>query len=71
MANKIGTYAVALAAGKASGIPFYVAAPTSTIDLSLQSGDEIEIEEDGREVRTVFGTPVAPSGVPVMNPALM
>ena len=69
VANKIGTYAVALAA-KASGIPFYVAAPTSTIDLSLQTGDDIEIEErDGQEVRTVFGKPIAPEGVPVMNPA--
>jgi len=69
VANKIGTYGVALAAHE-SGIPFYVAAPTSTIDLSIQHGDEIEIEErDGAEVRTVFGVPTAPEGVKVMNPA--
>ena len=69
VANKIGTYGVALAAYE-SGIPFYVAAPTSTIDLSIAHGDEIEIEErDGMEVRTVFGVPTAPDGVAVMNPA--
>ena len=69
VANKIGTYGVALAAHE-KGIPFYVAAPTSTIDLSISSGDEIEIEErSGDEVRTVFGVPTAPPNVPVMNPA--
>ena len=69
VANKIGTYGVALAAHE-KGIPFYVAAPTSTIDLSIASGEEIEIEErSGEEVRTVFGAPTAPPDVPVMNPS--
>lgn len=67
--NKIGTYSVALLA-KAHGIPFYVAAPLSTIDLSVPSGDAVTIEErDPREVTHVFGVQVAPQGVPVLNPA--
>ncbi len=52
------------------GIPFYVAAPTSTIDLALPTGDSIPIEErSGDEVRTVFGHPVAAADVKVRNPA--
>jgi methylthioribose-1-phosphate isomerase len=68
-ANKIGTYGVALLA-KAHDIPFYVAAPSSTFDLSLASGDEIPIEQrDPREVTHGFGRPTAPEGVTVYNPA--
>jgi methylthioribose-1-phosphate isomerase len=51
-------------------IPFYVAAPISTLDLSLKSGDEIPIEErDGKEVTHIRGQQLAPDGVPVQNPA--
>ena len=68
-ANKIGTYGVALLAA-AHGIPFYVAAPTSTFDLSLPSGDEIPIEQrDPREITHGFGRQTAPDGVDVYNPA--
>ena len=68
-ANKIGTYALAVLA-RENGIPFYVAAPTSTIDLSLPSGDEIEIEERaGVEVTHFQGAPTAPLGVEAQNPA--
>ena len=68
-ANKIGTYTLAVMA-RENGIPFYVAAPTSTIDLSLSTGDEIQIEErSAREVTHFQGTPTAPSGVPAINPA--
>jgi methylthioribose-1-phosphate isomerase len=68
-ANKIGTYGVALLA-QAHGIPFYVAAPVSTFDLSLPSGDAIPIEQrDGREVTHGFGRQTAPDGVKVYNPA--
>ena len=68
-ANKIGTYSVALAAA-AHKIPFYVAAPESTFDLSLASGDEIPIEErDPREITHGFGRQTAPDGVDVYNPA--
>ena len=69
VANKIGTYSVAVLA-KENGIPFYVAAPISTLDLSLTSGDQIPIEERSpREVTEVFGVPVAPEGIAVQNPA--
>jgi len=69
VANKIGTYSLAVLAHE-NGIPFYVAAPTSTIDLSIGTGDEIEIEErDASEVTGVFGTPVAPEGARARNPA--
>jgi len=69
VANKIGTYSVALAAA-AHNIPFYVAAPTSTFDLSLASGDEIPIEQrDPREITHGFGRQTAPDGVDVYNPA--
>ncbi len=68
-ANKIGTYSHAVAA-KHHGIPFYVAAPKSTFDLSLSSGDEIPIEEREREELSQFnGRQIAPDGVPTWNPA--
>jgi methylthioribose-1-phosphate isomerase len=68
-ANKIGTYGVAVLA-KHHGIPFYVAAPVSTFDLSLPSGDAIPIEQrDPREVTHGFGRQTAPEGVAVYNPA--
>jgi methylthioribose-1-phosphate isomerase len=69
VANKIGTYTVAVLA-KEHGIPFYVAAPVSTIDLACPDGDAIPIESrDASEVTELFGTRVAPAGVGVMNPA--
>ncbi len=69
IANKIGTYPVAVLA-RAHGIPFYVAAPLTTIDMSCPDGDRIPIEErDPSEVTSMFGVPVAPEGVGVMNPA--
>ena len=69
IANKIGTYNVAVLA-KEHGIPFYVAAPLSTIDRNCPDGDSIPIEErDPREVTEFHGTPVAPEGVGVKNPA--
>ncbi|MDO8546287.1 MAG: S-methyl-5-thioribose-1-phosphate isomerase [Nitrospirales bacterium] len=70
VANKIGTYSVAVLA-HAHGIPFYVAAPSSTIDLSMASGEQIPIEQrDPREVTHVRGkAPIAPDGVEVFNPA--
>ncbi|MCY4367103.1 MAG: S-methyl-5-thioribose-1-phosphate isomerase [Chloroflexi bacterium] len=68
-ANKIGTYSLAVLA-RENGIPFYVAAPTSTVDLSLDSGEEIEIEQRaGSEVTHFQGTPTAPLGVEALNPA--
>jgi methylthioribose-1-phosphate isomerase len=68
-ANKIGTYGLALLAA-AHGIPFYVAAPTSTFDLSLASGDQIPIEQrDAREITHGFGRQTAPDGIRVYNPA--
>jgi methylthioribose-1-phosphate isomerase len=68
-ANKIGTYGVALLA-KAHGIPFYVAAPSSTFDLAIPDGSHIPIEErDPREVTHGFGRQTAPEGVDVYNPA--
>ena len=68
-ANKIGTYSVAILA-KEHNIPFYVAAPISTLDLSLKTGDEIPIEERNiREVTHVFDSQIAPNGVKVLNPA--
>jgi len=69
VANKIGTYSLAVLAGE-HNLPFYVAAPVSTIDLSLASGQEIPIEErDPGEVTHLAGLPVAPGGVTVWNPA--
>ncbi|NTW04487.1 MAG: S-methyl-5-thioribose-1-phosphate isomerase [Peptococcaceae bacterium] len=68
-ANKIGTYGLAVLA-KAHGLPFYVAAPLSTIDIELESGSDIPIEErSGDEVTHIAGTRVAPPGVDVWNPA--
>jgi methylthioribose-1-phosphate isomerase len=68
-ANKIGTYNVAILA-KAHDIPFYVAAPTSTLDLSLKTGDLIPIEQRAaEEVTEGFGSRTAPEGVKVYSPA--
>jgi len=69
VANKIGTYSVAVLA-KENGVPFYLAAPISTLDRSLTSGDQIPIEErPSREVTEVFGVPVALVVIAVQNPA--
>ncbi len=69
VANKIGTYGVAVLAHE-NGVPFYVAAPLSTLDLCLSSGDQIPIEQrPPAEVTHVFGVAVAPEGVRVENPA--
>lgn len=69
VANKIGTYMVAVAAHE-NGVPFYVAAPLSTVDLNLKSGDEIPIEErGGAEVTHFRNEQVAPNGINVANPA--
>jgi methylthioribose-1-phosphate isomerase len=68
-ANKIGTYGLALLS-RAHTIPFYVAAPASTFDLSLDSGDDIPIEQRGaEEVTRVWGQRTAPEGINVYNPA--
>lgn len=68
-ANKIGTYGLAILA-KEHGIPFYIAAPRSTIDASLKSGAEIPIEERHHsEVTHLFGHQIAPADVAVLNPA--
>jgi methylthioribose-1-phosphate isomerase len=68
-ANKIGTYSLAVLA-RAHEIPFYIAAPSSTFDLSLSSGDEIPIEERGaEEITHGFGRQTAPDAVRVYNPA--
>lgn len=68
-ANKIGTYSLAVLA-KENGIPFYVAAPTSTIDPSLASGEEIPIEQrKPEEVTHIQGVSIAPEGIDVANPA--
>ena len=69
VANKIGTYSLAVLA-KRHNIPFYVALPTSTIDISLKSGDEIPIEErNPDEVTHCGGRRIAPEGIKVKNPA--
>ena len=68
-ANKIGTYSVAVLA-RENGVPFYVAAPVSTFDLSLPSGDLIPIEERGsEEITEGFGKRLAPAGVKTYSPA--
>lgn len=68
-ANKIGTYNLALAA-KAHGVPFYIAGPTSTIDLAIASGDEIPIEErSASEIVQIGAERIAPDGAAVFNPA--
>ena len=69
VANKIGTYSIAVLA-KENSVPFYVAAPISTLDLSLTTGDDIPIEErDPREVLEYAGVGVAPEGVKAAHPA--
>jgi methylthioribose-1-phosphate isomerase len=68
-ANKVGTYGLAVLA-KAHHIPFYIAAPSSTFDLSIAGGAEIPIEQrDPREVTHGFGLQTAPDGIQVYNPA--
>jgi methylthioribose-1-phosphate isomerase len=69
VANKIGTYALAVLA-KHHGVPFYVAAPWSTVDLACPAGDAIPIEErGGDEVTLIEGRRIAPHGVPARYPA--
>jgi len=71
VANKIGSYMLALAAN-ANGVPVYCAFPTSTIDFSLKTGDEIKIEERPEDEvlgLSLMGKPVAPSGISARNPA--
>jgi methylthioribose-1-phosphate isomerase len=69
VANKIGTYGVAVLA-KENGIPFFVAAPISTLDLSIPDGGHIPIEErDPDEVRKIKGIAITPPNTPVANPA--
>jgi methylthioribose-1-phosphate isomerase len=69
VANKIGTYSLAVLA-KENGVPFYVAAPVSTLDLTLASGDAIPIEQRAAsEVTHVFGVAIAPENMGVENPA--
>ena len=69
VANKIGTYSVAVLA-KENNVPFYVAAPISTLDLSLTSGDQIPIEQRAAdEVTHIRGHRIAPAGTQVINPA--
>ncbi|GBC95921.1 Methylthioribose-1-phosphate isomerase [bacterium HR16] len=69
VANKVGTYSVAVLA-KHHGIPFYVAAPVSTVDLSVADGSGIPIEERSpEEVTHIAGVRIAPEGVKVINPA--
>jgi len=68
-ANKIGTYALAVLA-KAHGIPFYVSAPTTTLDLTKKTGKEIVIEQrNPKEVTHPQGYPIAKESYPVYNPA--
>src|SRR3954463_6991217 len=69
VANKVGTYSVAVLA-KENGVPFFVAAPVSTLDLTITNGDGIPIEERASgEVTQMFGVSVAPEGTAVKNPA--
>jgi methylthioribose-1-phosphate isomerase len=69
VANKIGTYGIAVLA-KRHGIPFYVAGPTSSIDVGCASGKDIPIEQrDPTEVSHIFGRALAPKGVKIFNPA--
>ena len=70
VANKIGTYSVAVLA-HVHGIPFYVAAPSSTIDRKMETGQDIPIEQrSSDEVTTLYGgSPIAPNGIDVLNPA--
>lgn len=69
VANKIGTYSIAVIA-RENSVPFYVAAPTGTVDLTLESGDSIVIEErPPEEVTHLGGTRIAPEGIDVLNTA--
>jgi methylthioribose-1-phosphate isomerase len=69
VANKIGTYSLAVLA-KENGVPFYVAAPLSTLDLSIASGESIPIEQRSpSEVTEIQGVEIAPRGIAVSNPA--
>jgi methylthioribose-1-phosphate isomerase len=69
VANKIGTYSVAVLA-KENNLPFYVAAPISTLDLSIASGEQIPIEERSeREVTHIRDAQLAPAGISIANPA--
>jgi methylthioribose-1-phosphate isomerase len=69
VANKVGTYSIAVLA-KHHGIPFYVAAPVSTIDFQAKTGNDIPIEErDGKELTEIFGKRIAPEGMAVYSPA--
>lgn len=69
VANKIGTYSLSVLAME-NGVPFYVAAPTTTIDMSITSGEQIPIEERSpEEVTHLRGVRIAPAGVKVANPA--
>ncbi|MFP3870079.1 MAG: S-methyl-5-thioribose-1-phosphate isomerase [Syntrophobacteria bacterium] len=69
VANKIGTYSLAVLA-RENRIPFYVAAPLSTVDLSVATGKDIPIEErDSKEVTHTLGRSIAPAGVEALNPA--
>lgn len=68
-ANKIGTFMVSTIA-KVYNIPFYIAAPTSTIDFEIESGEEIDIEErDSKEITHIGAVRIAPEGIEVYNPA--
>jgi methylthioribose-1-phosphate isomerase len=69
VANKIGTYTIAILA-KEHGIPFYVAAPISTVDLATLDGSKIPIEQrNAREVTHIAGRQMVPNGVSIENPA--
>jgi methylthioribose-1-phosphate isomerase len=69
VANKIGTYSIAVLARR-HGIPFYVAGPTSSIDLNCPTGEDIPIEQrDPKEVSHIFGRALAPEGINIFNPA--
>ena len=69
VANKIGTYGIAVLA-KRHGVPFYVASPTSSVDLDCASGKDIPIEQrNPKEVSHIFGRAIAPKGIKVFNPA--
>jgi methylthioribose-1-phosphate isomerase len=69
VANKIGTYGIAVLARR-HNVPFYVAAPTSSIDMKCPSGSEVPIEQrNPREVSHIFGRAVTPRGVRILNPA--
>lgn len=69
VANKIGMYPLAVLARR-HGVPFYVVAPTSTVDLGTPTGADIPIEQrDPAEVTSALGTPIAPEGTPAWNPA--